>query len=227
MNGQRIGCYQHSNFAVTDVISECDMTSAALSSDAMRTNRPSEIVRIAEIFGSEWIMVFFYGDESGSNGTGDYVLSGYLAHKSTWDLFSANWNRFLTTSLPIKYLKMSQWEHRDSSKKHGGQFIGMNDLDADARLDSLVALMCTMLQTGAIGEYTVSISWDLYRRSINGACKQVFDDPYYVLMMHVVKMAMHGLRIKSPSFKGKIHFVFDAGNSAERHSQRHFYLLKK
>ncbi|MDQ2945923.1 MAG: DUF3800 domain-containing protein, partial [Acidobacteriota bacterium] len=106
-------------------------------------------------------------------------------------------------------------------------FVSMNAWEANLRLDSLVDLVCLSLRTGAIAEYTVSISWDLYNRNISGKCKVVFDDPYYFLMMHIVKMAMRDLRHTSPEFDGKIHFVFDDGNSAERHAQKHFHLLKK
>ncbi len=79
-------------------------------------------------------MVFFYEDESGSNRTGDYVLSGYLAHRSTWDLFIESWNKFRCGALPIDYLKMSEWEHRDSARHHTGQFVSMNAWEANLRV---------------------------------------------------------------------------------------------
>src|SRR5438552_13332254 len=109
-------------------------------------------------------MVIFYGDESGSHGKGDYIVSGYLAHKDTWEFFTANWNRFLDAEFPekIKYLKMSEWEHRIAEKGHVGQFLGMDDWAASLRLDSLTELLCIALKSGGIAEYTVSISWDLY-----------------------------------------------------------------
>lgn len=36
-------------------------------------------------------MVVFYGDESGSHGKGNYVISGYVAHKDTWSEFASMW----------------------------------------------------------------------------------------------------------------------------------------
>jgi hypothetical protein len=174
-------------------------------------------------------MIIFYGDESGCHGKGDYVLSGYLAHKDTWDLFTANWRRFLASEFPkrIGYLKMSEWEHRTAERGHTGQFLEMDDWDASIRLDSLTELLCTFLKSGGIAEYTASISWDIYKKHVTGHCREVFDDPYYFLLMHIVKMSLDDLKRASPSFSDKIHFVFDAGNSAERHAQKHFSLLKK
>src|SRR5260370_27137948 len=98
------------------------MSASILSTDCIqpsRERRKTAIGRIAEIFGSEWIMVVFYGDESGTHGEGDYVISGYLSHKTTWDFFGKCWNEALQapTPYPIEYLKMSEWEHRYPSKK--------------------------------------------------------------------------------------------------------------
>jgi len=170
-------------------------------------------------------MVIFYGDESGTHGKGDYVISGYLAHKSTWDLFNQEWPRFLGVA-GIDFLKMSQWEHRDPAKQHSGHFCGMTNIDACVRLDAMVELLCSLLTAGAIAEYSVSISWDLYRQHINGDCKRVFDDPYCYLMVNIVRMALHDLHRTSPDFNDKIDFVFDSGSSGERHAQEHFGLLK-
>lgn len=65
--------------------------------------------RLSAVSGAHWFMVIFYGDESGTHGQGDYVISGYVAHETTWNIFTDNWRRFLDAELPhkIRYLKMA------------------------------------------------------------------------------------------------------------------------
>lgn len=188
----------------------------------------SWVDRLHAISGSDWTMVTFYGDESGTGGTGDYAISGYLANNDTWKLFNREWERVLSapTPRPIKYLKMSQWEHRDPAKKHTGEFLNWNDFDAGIKLDHLVTVFGVLLHSGAIGEYTSSIPWEVYNNSVSGKCKEVFSNPYYFNLFEIIQHAtMDTLRF--PSFKGKIDFVFDVGNSAEKNAPKHFQYAKR
>jgi hypothetical protein len=187
------------------------MNSTVLSSEDIQVDRAGAIMRLAEIFGSEWIMVVFYGDESGSHGQGDYVISGYLSHKTTWDLFAKCWNEALLapTPYPIKYLKMSEWEHRYPSKGHSGEFLGWSDFDVNTKLLHLISVLNVFLRRGAIGELTCSISWDLYRKCVDGHCREVFDNPYYFNLRQITLQAITSVKEKEPTFDGKIDFVLD------------------
>lgn len=188
----------------------------------------SWVDRLHAISGSNWTMVTFYGDESGTNGKGDYIISGYMAHNDTWRLFNREWARALSapTPWPIGYLKMSQWEHRDPTKKHSGEFLGWDDFDAGIKLDHVVAVFVALLLTGAVGEYSSSIPWEIYNRCVSGKCKDVFSDPYYFNLLEIVQqVTMDTLRF--PLFNGKIDFVFDTGNSAEKNAHKHFLYAKK
>lgn len=172
-------------------------------------------------------MVIFYGDESGSHGKGNYVISGYVAHKDTWDEFSKMWNAACHAATPrrIEYLKMSEWQHRDPSK-HSGQFLGWTDADAEEKIHRVLAVLGAYLDGGHIGEFTSSISWDIYNRCIDGACKQVFSNPYYFNLMQITKRAAQFAKLKEPEFDGKIHFVFDEGNSAQAQAPMNFKYMK-
>jgi len=172
-------------------------------------------------------MVVFYGDESGSHGKGDYVISGYIAHKDTWTEFAKMWNAACHSATPrrIEYLKMSEWQHRDPLK-HSGQFLGWSDADAEQKIHRILAVLGAFLDGGHIGEFTSSISWDIYNRCIDGACKQVFSNPYYFNLMQITKRAAQFAKSKDPKFDGKIHFVFDEGNSAQAQASVHFQYMK-
>ena len=150
-------------------------------------------------------MVVYYGDESGAHGSGDYVISGYLSHRSTWDLFNRSWIDALPAPPPrsIDYLKMSEWEHRYPEKGHSGQFLGWNDFDAEITLAHMVSILRIFLVKGAIGEFTGSVSWDSYRRCVNGDCKTVFSDPYFFIMRQITLQAVRFTRAKDPAFAGK------------------------
>jgi hypothetical protein len=174
-------------------------------------------------------MVVFYGDESGTHGKGDYLISGYLSHRTTWDFFSDSWRQALAapTPKPIRYLKMSEWQHRYSSKRHTGQFLDWSDTDAELKLSHLIAVLGIFLKNGSLGEFQASISWDLYRSCVDGECLKVFDNPYYFNLGQITKQAVRTVKEKDPKFDGKIHFVFDAGNSAEKNAPKHFSYIKK
>jgi hypothetical protein len=180
------------------------------------------IAQLAEIFRSEWLMVVFYGDESGSHGKGDYVISGYIAHKDTWAEFANMWNVACYAATPrrIEYLKMSEWQHRD------GQFSGWGDDDAEEKIHRVLSVLGVFLSGGHVGEFTSSISWDIYNRCIDGACKQVFNNPYYFNLMRITKRAAQFAKLKDPKFDGKIHFVFDEGNSAQAQAPVRFQYMK-
>jgi hypothetical protein len=109
------------------------------------------IAQLAEIFRSEWLMVVFYGDESGSHGKGDYVISGYIAHKDTWTEFAKMWNAACHSATPrrIEYLKMSQWQHRDPLK-HSGQFLGWSDDDAEEKIHRVLSVLGAYLDAGTL-----------------------------------------------------------------------------
>jgi hypothetical protein len=180
------------------------------------------ISQLAEIFRSEWLMVVFYGDESGSHGKGDYVISGYIAHKDTWAEFSKMWNSACYAATPrrIEYLKMSQWQHRD------GQFSGWSNDDAEEKIHRILSVMGVFLDGGHVGEFTSSVSWDIYNRCIDGPCKQVFNNPYYFNLMQITKRAAQFAKLHDPKFDGKIHFVFDEGNSAQNQAPVKFQYMK-
>jgi hypothetical protein len=167
-------------------------------------------------------MVVFYGDESGTHGKGDYVISGYIAHKTTWKAFADMWNAALhaPTPRPINYLKMSEWQHRD------GQFTGWEDDEAIEKTHRVLSVLAAFLSSGHIGEFTSSISWEMYNKCVNGRCKEVFSNPYYFNLMRIVMRAAQFSKIKDPAFDGKIHFVFDEGNSAEPNAPKHFQYIK-
>lgn len=189
----------------------------------------THVEEMAELFGSEWLMVVFYGDESGTHGKGDYVISGYLSHITSWRLFRKVWERALAapSPRPIKYLKMSEWQHRDVSKGHKGEFLGWSDIDAQLKLAHMVSVLGVMLNKGIIGEFTCSISWDLYNSCIDGDCKTVFNDPYYFNLGQITRQAVRSVKQVDPEFDGIIHFVFDSGNSAELDAHKHFAYIKR
>ncbi len=167
-------------------------------------------------------MVVFYGDESGSHGKGDYVISGYIAHRDTWKAFAEMWNTALHahTPHPIDYFKMSEWQHRD------GQFTDWTDDEALEKSHRVFAVLASFLKGGHIGEFTSSISWETYNKCVNGRCKDVFSNPYYFNLMQIVKRAAQFSKLHDPEFNGKIHFVFDEGNSAEAHAAKHYQYVK-
>lgn len=167
-------------------------------------------------------MVVFYGDESGTHGKGDYVISGYIAHKTTWEAFEGMWNTALRadTPRPIEYFKMSEWQHRDE------QFTGWTDDEALEKSNRVFAVLATFLTGGHIGEFTSSISWDVYNRCVTARCKDVFSNPYYLNLMQIVRRAAEFSSLKDDTFDGKIHFIFDEGNSAEAHASKHFQYVK-
>jgi hypothetical protein len=167
-------------------------------------------------------MVIFYGDESGTHGKGDYVVSGYVAHKTTWEFFAHEWNKALHAASPrrVDFLKMSQCHH------HDGQFAGWSDDDAILKLRHALSVLCVFLEKGSIGEFTSYISWDDYNQRVNGECKKFFDNPYYFDLMLITKRAAEFLKLKSPDFKGKINFVFDQGNVAEAKAPVHFQKIR-
>ena len=173
-------------------------------------------------------MVTFYGDESGSGGSGNYIVSGYVAHKTTWDFFAREWNKALHAASPrrVDYLKMSEWQHRDP-EKDTGQFIGWNDEDATLKLQHALSILCLFLEQGSIGEFTSCVSWEDYNQRVNGECRKVFDNPYYFDLMLITKRAAEFVKIKSPDFKGKINFVFDQGNPAEPKAPVHFQKIRE
>lgn len=197
-------------------------------SHSLGYGQSSAVAELASIFRSEWVMVVFYGDESGTHGEGDYVISGYLSHKSTWDFFSKVWREALHAPTPrrIEYMKMSEWEHRDPAKGHSGQFLGWTNADADIKLSHMISVLQVFLKNGSIAEFTSSISWDLYRRYVDGYCLEVFDNPYYFNLRQVTLQAVQIIKKKDPAFSGKIHYVFDQGNSAEKNAPKHFGYTK-
>ncbi len=126
-------------------------------------------------------MVIFYGDESGSHGRGDYILSGYVAHRDTWKFFDGLWNAKLAEAnpRPIEYFKMSEWQHREK------QFENWCDDDAVMKLGKMYSVLAAVLETGAVGEFTCSTNWEIYNRCVNGRCKDIFSDPYYFNLRQV------------------------------------------
>jgi hypothetical protein len=185
--------------------------------------KTTAIADLAQIFKGDWFMVIFYGDESGTHGKGDYIVSGYLAHKSTWEFFGEAWNDALHAPTPrrIEYLHMSERE------RYRGQFVGWSDEDANIKVAHMISVLRIFLRNGSLGEFTSSINWDLYRRCVNGYCLEIFDDPYYFNLRQITLQAVRLTKEKDPSFNGKIHYVFDQGNCAEKNASKHFGYTKR
>jgi hypothetical protein len=182
----------------------------------------SAIKRLIAMRGNEWVLIIFYGDESGTHGKGDYFISGYLAHKTTWDAFRNAWNKALKADSPkpIKYLKMSEWQHRE------GEFCGWSDDEANRKLEHMLFVLSVFLKNGHICEHSCVISWEMYNRCTTGAFREIFDNPYYLNFKQVVMRACQRAVLVDPDFAGKIDFVLDEGNSAERGTPGHYIYVK-
>jgi len=112
---------------------------------------------------------------------------------------------------------MSEWQHLD------GQFQGWTEGEAAQKCSRLFAVLAAFLKGGHMGEYTCSISWDLYNKHVTGRCREVFRNPYYLNLVQIVTRA---IQFKSAEYSGQIHFVLDSGNSAEALAPDHFKRIK-
>lgn len=76
-----------------------------------------------------------YVDESGSVETDRFVFSALIAEAEDWARFSDEWDACLKAPPSIRYFKMDHAAGRD------GEFYGFSDVERDAKLRSLCAVL--------------------------------------------------------------------------------------
>lgn len=135
----------------------------------------------------------FYGDESGSNRPGTFVLSGCLGRDDEWEKFEQEWHNVLTDE-SIGGRSIDYFHMRDCYKLDG-VFEGFTRSTADRKLFALVDVLTGFLRTRRLVEFTMILDWDIYNEAVDGPIRDIFHDPYL--------FAMHGILSQVTTFLNK------------------------
>ena len=163
-----------------------------------------------------FLMLAFYGDDSGSHGKGPFVVAGYLARTGDWFDIERKWEVALHAEPRLDYFKMGEcyWLK--------GQFEGWDRKIADSKLDSLIDVVCGF--TPKMAEVSSVMWWEDYDSIIGtGKFKEVFHSPYFFCLHGVVAEAARRLKDTDE----KIHFVLDHQSNLNHDSALQYYRVRE
>jgi Protein of unknown function (DUF3800) len=146
--------------------------------------------------------VSFYGDESGSHGEGIFVLSGYLGSDDVWSGLETQWHGVLHDSAigghEIEYFHMRECFRLE------GEFAPFNRWQAKRKLDALVDVLCPLLRSKKLREFTSTIDWEVYNRAVTGPTRDAFHNPYLLtfgaVMAETAKCMRDVIKQEEPIF---------------------------
>jgi hypothetical protein len=141
-------------------------------------------------------------DDSGSNKEGPaFLLAGYLASVSAWDVFSGRWQSTLDEPPKLEYFKMRE------ANSLRGQFWGWSPEARDERVMEFVEVIS---RSDMIGGVTSTIFWDDFRQ----VCAEFPDVPLhpYDILFHGSMGVVVGY-CRSQGIKEPVDFVFDEQGS--------------
>jgi hypothetical protein len=147
-------------------------------------------------------------DGSGENGTGAFVLGGYLAH--TPDLFELEclWCAELKKPPSIEYFKASECVRRGPNKEFGKQFVGWPDA-AVAEKRYLLAEIVNRCGPRLV-EVSSSVQWDEYRSAVDGSLTgRIYYHPYIVCFHGLLSLAIEKANVHFDDYDGRIAIVLD------------------
>ena len=151
-------------------------------------------------------LLSFFGDESGSHRDpdGTFVLSGYLGRDDTWNAFSDNWEKALHQPPRIEFFHMREYI------KLEGQFERLNEFQAGRKVDALVDVLRPLLKSKKLVEFTALLPWGMYERAVSGPLKNVYDNPYF-LVLHAVVGAINTFLEEEPVWAkdAPVEYFFD------------------
>ncbi len=180
--------------------------------------------------GQWWLMAVskfsFYGDESGSHGEGPFVLSGYLGLDSDWDDIEEKWHSVLHDT-SIGGYEIDYFHMRECCLLKE-QFAPFNRRGADKKMYALVDVLVPSIKVGKLREFTAILDWDIYNRAVLGPLKDVYHNPYLLLLGAVMGQMVKGQQVASVTESDLIHFWLDDQIlKVEQDAHKHFLWSKE
>jgi hypothetical protein len=172
-------------------------------------------------FGQGWAFMMrplrFYGDESGAQGKGTYVIAGYLATAENWWHFKTDWLGKLAEPRQVQYFKRGPNYHGDVP------FEGWPKAEREAKLSSMISVFERFGE--ALVEISSTMSWDTYRTVIVDGIEEIFPNPYYFCFHGVVSVVIDWIRqhkAANPTVETGAEFVFDQQDEHRVGVLRHY-----
>ncbi len=164
-----------------------------------------------------FLMLAFYGDDSGNHGKGPFVVAGYLGLTSDWFYMERDWEKVLEEPPAIDYFKMGECYHLE------GQFEKISKPERDEKLHKLVDVVCRYNER--LTEVSSMVTWEDYRSAIgDGAFKEEFYNPYFFCLHGVTSQVAKILQ--SEKSNEIVHYTFDHQSNLEHHSAAQYYLIR-
>lgn len=157
----------------------------------------------------------FFGDDSGSHGSGVFVLAGYLATEHNWQAISQAWKAALDEEPRVDYFHMGSNYHGDPP--FDGWDEGKRTTKRQRMLDVVKQFNTSLV------EISSTITWDDYN-SLDSRFREAFPNPYFFCFHGVVSLVKDWL-IKEKPIDGQLHvsYTFDIGSALESRIQDHFF----
>lgn len=161
-------------------------------------------------------MLQMFVDDSGINQPPIYCLCGWIATSEQWALFSHDWKVTLEESPSIPYFHAVEW------RRLGGAFRGWKRLDADLKLDRLIAVIS---KHKLVMSCSVMLH-DHYIEVFGGESSARRKFPaYQILLNHIVLQTCDWL--KSKGVNQKIEFIFDEQSGHDKIVLSHWDALRQ
>jgi hypothetical protein len=167
---------------------------------------------------SRFLVLAYYGDDSGSHGKGPFVVAGYLGTTEDWFYLENEWRKILATAPAITYFKMSECYWLKD------EFHYFSRTAANRKLSQFVDAVC--LYAPRFAEISSVTNWDEYESAIgDGALQQVFNNPYFFSLHGVI--AQVGKFLKKNNAVQPVHFTFDHQSNLNYHSGVQYGLIRE